>query len=219
VPAGAAVVLLFYFGYNSYTSFNNIHADFHFLKGAKGFAEKNFRDCAQETNKAIYANGNCSVYRYILALNVYRYASSTSRLEEAGKKNLLEQALDEVNKAEKNFINRNDCEALKSLILFELGRKNEAVKIRDEVLSKNRINSDYRVSLAYYYFNSGDSTLADEMIESVLNIVPGSVNALSAAAFFSFKRGETEKVKFYCHKIFEIDPGNKSAAELLKYVK
>lgn len=215
----AAILLLFYLGYNTYASYMNLAADSHFLKGARSLAEQNFRECAEETNKAIYANENCSIYRYILALNVYRYASSNTILVEAAKRDLLEQALAEVIRAKKNYINNNDCDALRSLILFELGRKDEANKLRDSVLSRNSINTDYRVSLAYYYFNSADTALADEMIESVLNVVPGSVNALSAGAFFSIKKGEMEKARKYLDKIFERDPGNRSAKELMKFIK
>jgi O-antigen ligase len=216
---GFGVVLMSFLGYNAYSSYTKIEADIHFFKGAKNFSAQKFRDGANEINMAIYGNENCSLYRYLLALNVYRFVILSTKIDEAGKNTLLVQALEETERAKKNFINENDCDALRSLILYELGRTDEASRLKDEVLRKNIINPDYRVNLAYYYFNSGDTAAADEQLKLVMDIIPGSVNALNAAAFFSFKRGEMDKARFYCNKIFEFDPGNRSATELMKYIK
>jgi len=205
--------------YNIYNSVNELRADNYFLRSTILFSQQKFADGVYNMNSAILLNKSCPAYRFTLATNVYKIATSNSKMAPESKNHLLKQAADETIKARENYFNKNECDGLLSLIYYEMGRVNEADSIKNDVLTKNPINVGYRLNLALYYLKLNDFKEALDNIDIAIKFNPNNLETMSIAAYYNIKINNYAEASRYCEMIFQIDPDNRAARELLKQIK
>ena len=211
-----AAVILAAVSYNIYLTYNSISADRHYFEGLQKFSSGEIKDGVNNMNSAIMLNERCGIYRYTLGVNIYKLVSSSENMNSDSRTKLLDQALDELKKAEDSFFSLNEINAIRSMIYFELGRKEEAEEIKKLLLGRDSINVNYRVDLMYYYLGINDHEQAKENLDKALYYYPGSLNVQSSAAYYYLITGNKEESRRYCFEILKTNPGNKGATEILK---
>ena len=212
------VVITAFLCYNAYNSVNMLRADNYFLNGTVLFSSQKFNEGISGMNKAISMNPECAPYRYILAENIYKMVSAGGRIRPDIKKNLLQQAADETQKAKPNYFNKNECDALLSVIYYEMGKTSEADSIKNEVMLRDSVSINFRMNLALYYLKSNNLPGVKEQLDVVLKLYPDNINSWNIAALYYLRLNDTEAVKIYCRKILEADPENPIAKDLLNKV-
>lgn len=218
IALGLPVLLTVFLSYNAYNSVNMLQADGYFLKGTALFSSQKFTEGINRMNKAISLNPSCAVYRFILAADIYKMTSSISRIRPDIKNNFLKQAADETEIARWDYFNKNECDALLSLIYYEMGKTSEADSIKKSVLLKDSVNINYRLNLALYYLKTNNLDGVKEQLDAVWKHDYNNINSWSIAAYYYLRMYDRETVKMYCRKILDADPENPVAKELLKKV-
>lgn len=210
-----SILLLIFTCYNMYISVNNVRADRYFLEGEKNFASRRYADGVNNLNESIRLNSSNPVYKLMLAINVYEMLTANRQLSGENRDKLLKQAAENIINARKNHYNKNRCDAVLSLIYFEMGKKDEAESIKQQVLAGDPVNIIYRLSLTVHYVEANVMDSAKEQLESVLSTNYSAMNVWSVAAFYYEKTNNPDEVKKYCLKIMEADPQNQYAREFL----
>jgi tetratricopeptide (TPR) repeat protein len=210
-----SILVVIFMCYNMYNSVNNARADRYFLEGEKNFASRKYADGVNNLNESIRLYDSNPVYKLMLAINVYEMLASNKQVIGENRDNLLKQAAENIINAKKNHYNKNRCDAVLSLIYFEMGKKDEAESIKKQVLAGDPINIIYRLSLTVHYVEANDMNSAKEQLESVLSTNYSAMNVWSVAAFYYEKTNNPDEAKKYCLKILEADPQNQYAREFL----
>src|SRR4030095_16668547 len=213
------VLMIVFLCYNAFNAFNFVRADSFFMNGTVLISTQRFNEGISEMNKAISLNPECAPYRFILAENIYKLVSAGGRIRPDIKRNMLQQAADETQKAKGNYFNKNECDAQLSLIYYEMGKINEADSIKNEVLQRDSVNINFRLNLALYYLKSNNLAGVKEQLDVVLGIDYNNINSWNIAAIYYTRINDTESVKMYCRKILERDPENPIAKDLMKKIQ
>ena len=139
-------------------------------------------------------------------------------MSKENKTNLLNQAASQVEGLINSHFFKNECNALLSLIYYEMEREQKAKTLELKVLEKDPVNITYRINLARYYIKKGDLMKADELMNVVLELRPKSLEAYLTAAYLNFKKGNTEAARNFCQQILIAEPGNPFALKLLSEI-
>jgi len=212
VLAGVIILLVFF---NMYDSINELRADRHFKSANLFFAGNNFKESVSNMNRAIELNNYCAAYKFALAYNIYKFCAANETLPRDAKLNLLNQASGEVKKAKQRHYFRNECDALMSLVYYEMGRQEEAERLKANLLDRDSINVNYRLQLARYYIKAGRWSDAQEQVNVALKVQTKNVETFLTAALLSLKLKKRDEAILYCEKVLELDPDNQIARRIL----
>ncbi|MBE2226697.1 MAG: O-antigen ligase family protein [Ignavibacteria bacterium] len=213
--AAAAIPVILVCTYNIYSRINDMKADRFFKTGNTLIKEGKFAEAVYNMNTAIALNDYYTDYKYSLAYTVYRQVFSSESMPKETKMNLLNQAAKQVEGIIKNHYFNNECYGLLSLIYYEMEREQEARSLELKVLEKDPVNITYRINLARYYMKKGDLVKADELMNTVMQLRPKSLDAYLTAAYLNYKNGNLESARMYCEQILTAEPGNQFALKLL----
>lgn len=203
---------------NAYIAINNLRADRFFKTGNDLIKQGNLTESLKKINKAIMLNGECTDYKFAVSYIVYRHCFSSENIAQDYKMNLLNQAASQIENISMKHYFKNECDALLSLIYYEMGKENEGILLENKVFSKDSVNITYRINLARYYMKIGNLHKAEELIELPLKLRPTSVDVNLCAAYLNIKMGNTEKARIYCEKVLAGEPQNKYAIKVLKEI-
>jgi len=213
--AAAAIPVILVCTYNIYSRINDMKADRFFKTGNTLIKEGKFAEAVYNMNTAIALNDYYTDYKYSLAYTVYRQVFSSESMPKETKMNLLNQAAKQVEGIINNHYFNNECYGLLSLIYYEMEREQEARSLELKVLEKDPVNITYRINLARYYMKKGDLVKADELMKTVMELRPKSLDAYLTAAYLNYKKGNLESARMYCEQILTAEPGNQFALKLL----
>jgi len=213
--AAAAIPVILVCTYNIYSRINDMKADKFFKTGNTLIKEGKFAEAVYNMNTAIALNDYYTDYKYSLAYTVYRQVFSSESMPKETKMNLLNQAAKQVEGIINNHYFNNECYGLLSLIYYEMEREQEARSLELKVLEKDPVNITYRINLARYYMKKGDLVKADELMNTVMELRPKSLDAYLTAAYLNYKKGNLESARMYCEQILAAEPGNQFALKLL----
>jgi len=213
--AAAAIPVILVCTYNIYSRINDMKADRFFKTGNTLIKEGKFAEAVYNMNTAIALNDYYTDYKYSLAYTVYRQVFSSESMPKETKMNLLNQAAKQVEGIINNHYFNNECYGLLSLIYYEMEREQEARSLELKVLEKDPVNITYRINLARYYMKKGDLVKADELMNTVMQLRPKSLDAYLTAAYLNYKKGNLESARMYCEQILAAEPGNQFALKLL----
>lgn len=213
-----SIPLILFFSYNIYSSINDMKADRFFKQGNVLIKQGKFAEAVYSMNTAIALNDYYTDYKYMLSYTVYRQCFSSETMPRESKMNLLNQAARQVEGLKNSHYFINECDALLSLIYYEMEREQEAKALELKVLEKDPVNITYRINLARYYIKKGDLDKADELMNVVLELRPKSMETYLTAAYLNFKKGNIEAAKNFCLQILAAEPGNQFAVKLLNEI-
>lgn len=213
-----SIPLILFFSYNIYSSINDMKADRFFKQGNILIKQGKFAEAVYSMNTAIALNDYYTDYKYMLSYTVYRQCFSSETMPRESKMNLLNQAARQVEGLKNSHYFINECDALLSLIYYEMEREQEAKALELKVLKKDPVNITYRINLARYYIKKGDLDKADELMNVVLELRPKSMETYLTAAYLNFKKGNIEAAKNFCLQILAAEPGNQFAVKLLNEI-
>lgn len=213
-----SIPLILFFSYNIYSSINDMKADRFFKQGNILIKQGKFAEAVYSMNTAIALNDYYTDYKYMLSYTVYRQCFSSETMPRESKMNLLNQAARQVEGLKNSHYFINECDALLSLIYYEMEREQEAKALELKVLEKDPVNITYRINLARYYIKKGDLDKADELMNVVLELRPKSMETYLTAAYLNFKKGNIEAAKNFCLQILTAEPGNQFAVKLLNEI-
>ncbi|MCC6865291.1 MAG: O-antigen ligase family protein [Ignavibacteria bacterium] len=205
--------------YYSYVSALHLSSDMNFLKGMEYFNNNNFKEGISLVNKAINDWHQNPVYRYSIAMEVYKFVRRNPVLDDKTRVNLLSQAANEVIKAKNNHTNHNECDALLSLIYFEEGRLDDAEKLKYELLRNDKVNISYRINIAYYYVGTMQLPKAAEQIEAIDKMGFQSANFWFLKAYYFYTVKDNDKSLKFIAKVLQSEPGNTDALKLKKIIE
>ncbi len=209
VPAVIAAV------YFIFSAVNDLKADRFFKIGNNLIKQGKFAEAVYNMNTAIAVNNYYSDYKYALAYTVYRQCFSSETMSQETKNNLLGQSVAQLEGIKNSHYFLNEINGLLSLIYYEMGNTTEAIRLENEVFSRDSVNINYRINLARYYLKAGNIAHAEELITYVLNNRPRSTEAYMTAAYVYFKKGDLQKSFELCNEILLYEPDNKFAQKLL----
>jgi uncharacterized membrane protein len=207
--------MVFFMCIHMYHCVNAIRADRYFLEGERNFASKRYADGVHNMNESIRLNNTNPVYKLMLTINIYDMLMANKQISGDNRNNMLKQAADNIINARKNHYNKNRCDAVLSLLYFEMGRKSEAERIKTEVLAGDPVNIIFRLSLTVHYVEVNEIASAKEQLDAVLITNYSAMNVWSVAAYYYEKTNNFEEAKKYCLKILEAEPQNHYAREFL----
>lgn len=213
-----SIPLILFFSYNIYSSINDMKADRFFKQGNVLIKQGKFAEAVYSMNTAIALNDYYTDYKYMLSYTVYRQCFSSETMPRESKMNLLNQAARQVEGLKNSHYFINECDALLSLIYYEMEREQEAIALELKVLEKDPVNITYRINLARFYIKKGDLDKADELMNVVLELRPKSMETYLTAAYLNFKKGNIEAAKNFCLQILAAEPGNQFAVKLLNEI-
>lgn len=213
-----SIPLILFFSYNIYSSINDMKADRFFKQGNILIKQGKFAEAVYSMNTAIALNDYYTDYKYMLSYTVYRQCFSSETMPRESKMNLLNQAARQVEGLKNSHYFINECDALLSLIYYEMEREQEAKALELKVLEKDPVNITYRINLARYYIKKGELDKADELMNVVLELRPKSMETYLTAAYLNFKKGNIEAAKNFCLQILTAEPGNQFALKLLNEI-
>jgi len=213
-----AIPLILVCSFNIYSSINDMKADRFFKLGNNLIKQGKFAEAVYNMNTAIALNDYYTDYKYMLSYTVYRQCFSSETMSKENKTNLLNQAASQVEGLINSHFFKNECNALLSLIYYEMEREQKAKTLELKVLEKDPVNITYRINLARYYIKKGDLMKADELMNVVLELRPKSLEAYLTAAYLNFKKGNTEAARNFCQQILIAEPGNPFALKLLSEI-
>lgn len=218
LTAAVSIPLILVCSFNIYSSINDMKADRFFKLGSNLIKQGKFAEAVYSMNTAIALNDYYTDYKYMLSYTVYRQCFSSETMPRESKMNLLNQAARQVEGLKNSHYFINECDALLSLIYYEMEREQEAKAFELKVLEKDPVNITYRINLARYYIKKGDLNKAEELMNVVMDLRPKSLDAYLNAAYLNFKQGNIEAAKNYCEQILINEPGNPFAVKLLSEI-
>lgn len=207
------IMVSLFMAYNSYSVILKFSADINFLKGQQSIGEKNYKDGIELLNRAIIAWPQNPVYRYTIANEIYSIIKS-SKNDDKIRNSLLEQAEKELIKAAVNHSNKNACDALRCLIIFESGKLTDAEALKEKVLKADAVNVFFRMNLVYYYTNSSNKNFAKEQIDELNKIGFKSKELYFVEALYYLTVADKQEAIKKCDQLLEIDPANRDALEI-----
>ncbi len=216
-----SILLIFsvYFIYNVYNAFALFKADHYFKISGDYYTIGNYSAAFTELTKAIKLNPDCPEYRYKRTFVILNSAINDSSLSQRQRRDLLEDAEKEISAAREIHPSSKLCQAALCLILFEMGRSEEAEKVKYELLSRDSLSIDLRTNLARYYLRAKQVDKAREQVEVLNKYGPENVDAIITSAFYYFAIGDYKNVEQYCTHALRLDPGNLTAKQFLLNLK
>jgi len=199
-----------------YKTINNLQADIYFYLANVEFNNGDFKKGLESNNKAILLNPDCSAYRFTEAMNVYDFCFLNSGLNPVAKQKLLSQVETEIARIKQNLYYLNYTNGLLSLVYYEEDRKEEAEKLKNEVLAKDTMNINYRLKLARYFLRENRLEEAYRNIRLILLVKPNEGQSNILAAVYYRKIDDRENAVYYSRAVTAADPENKTALEILK---
>lgn len=212
----AVLFLLFMFvTYNFYLSIKQIIADQYYVTGFSLASKGKFQASLNYFSSAIDLWENNSYYHYQYGGALLSYAASDTSLNVDIKNSALEKSKSELLTAKENYPSRRDVMALVSIAEFEQGDSVEAMKIKDELLTKDSLMVNYRLELAQFFIKK---KMYDKVMEQLLfdcKYDPKSkVLAQTISNLLNDKNCPDPMV--YCQKILSVDPKNEAANHFIK---
>lgn len=207
------IMISLFIAYSSYSAIIKLSADMNFLKGQQLIAERKYRDGIEHINRSIIAWPQNPVYRYTIANEIYTIIKSTKN-DEKNRLNYLQQAEEELIKASLNHSNKNACDGLRCLILFESGKLANAEALKEKVLKADAVNVFFRMNLVYYYTNSGNKSSAKEQVDELNKIGIKSKELFFVEALYYLTAADKQEALKKCDQLLEIDPANRDALEI-----
>ncbi len=202
--------------YGIYLAFFDIYAQKIFSESMEDYSRGNITGYIKDLNSAIEIRPDESKYRYDFAYNLFVYGSELREDSAGNKRTFLQMAKKEVNEAEKNYRSRLECLGLESLIEFELGNKEEGLKLREEIFKTDTTQFPYRTNLAVYYLKHNEDSAALYEINSILNWDIKNTHVMLLKVHYFEKNGLFAQAIRMCRAILEIEPQNKFALQTVK---
>ncbi|RPI16927.1 MAG: hypothetical protein EHM58_10985 [Ignavibacteriae bacterium] len=211
----AAVVVMFSL-FNIYDAYVDFKADKVYHEGLANYNyfNGNITELNSKLNRVIELNPRAE-YRFSYAYHNYFYCFDNPMLNAVSSKPILKAAEDQLRIAVKNHPSELECLALLSLIKYDEGDTIEAEKLKNEVLAKDTLQTDFRVNLSRYYFKSRKDDLALEQLNIVYKYEPNNVDAYFTSLIYMMKKKEYKSAEECCNAILRIEPKN---IEVLKYL-
>lgn len=214
-----ALVLVVLFNiYNIYSAYIDIKADRKFTEAFRSLRNGNIIECNSNLDEAIELNPRAE-YLYSYAYSNYIYCFDNPVLSDDGKKQLLAVIESQVKRAIKNHPSEIQCLGLLSLVKYEEGDTAEGNKLRDIVLTKDTLQTDYRVDLSRYYFKSRREDLALEQLKIVYKYDPRNIDAYLTSVVYLIQKKEYNSAENCCNTILRMEPGNPEAIKYLNEIR
>lgn len=214
-----SAAIIIYSVYNIYDSYKELKADSYYKEGIDLFYAGDLTKFVNAFNSAVLLNPGCSDYGFSLAYDVYEYCSGNTALSPAVKNNLLTKAEAELNRVKDNLSSNLQYEALLAMIYYELGKKNEADRIRDKVLMADSITISFRNNLARYYLKSGEYEKMTAELNFIHRYDPQNESAELVELFYFVKTEDLPNAELMCQKILKFNPMNKTAEHVLAEIE
>lgn len=213
-----AVIVVIFGVYNIYSAYIDFKADKIYSEGLRSYQKGNISELNSKIKQAMELNPRAE-YRYTYAYYNYLYCFDNPVLNPTEIKQILREAEEQAKITMKNSPSELECLGLISLIKYELGDTAEAEKIKNEVLAKDTLLTDFRVNLSRYYFKNRKEDLALEQLRVVYTYDPKNVDAYFTSVVYLMKKKEYNYAENCCNTILKIMPGNPDAIRYLNEIR
>ncbi len=216
----SAIIILFLFlcVYNIYSSYTELKADKLARIGKQSFSETDIRVFSNYMSEAINTKPYPE-YRFTFAYYYYLFTFDNPYLKPEEKISLLNYAERQVDTAIADHPSSLECKSLISLIKYEAGDTVNAERIKNEVLEKDPLLTEFRINLARYYFKSWQETKALEELKIVYKYDPHNVDAYFTSIIYLIQKKEYVYAENCCNAILNLQPGNQMALYYLNEIK
>ncbi len=200
---------------NIYKTNSNIKADILYSQGMRLSIAGRFTESIDKMNDAINTNYYNSSYKLGQVQNVYIYCISNPLLDTTKKNKLLNQCLDEIDKAERTHNSKLFCESYRALVYYSLNNFSKADSIRNWIYGYDSTMINFRINLARFYISTNYFDNARKEMDYIFSYDKENIEALHTAAVYCERLGMIDEAKKRCEKILSIQKDNPVA---LKYL-
>lgn len=213
------IVIMLYCNYNIYNIYNDLKADSYYREGKNKYFLGDIQSSIQSLNNAVITNYGCAEYKFTLASYVQDYCLKNPNISPEARNNLLNQAAQELERAKPNFFSHLQYKALLTLIQFQLGNKENAEKMRQEIFEKDSLIINFRNSLARYYFTINDYEKMRAELKVVFRFDPYNIDAVITSATYYMVVKDKERALMVCDNFLKEEPQNPLINELREQIK
>jgi O-antigen ligase len=213
------VLVSLYLIYNMYHSLILFKADNYFKQSHQLFAAGDNHSAFTNFTKASDLNPACPEYRYEGGFILLNEAINDTTLSEQQKTSLLADAEKQLLMAKEVHPSSKLCQAALCLVLFEMGRKEEAEKIKNELFLRDSLSMDLRTNLARYYMRADQYDKAKEQVDVLSRYDPDNVEANITLVYYYFRTGDYEKAKMFFRHAQQKAPNNLIVRQFAPFFK
>lgn len=208
-------VILGFIIYNFYSVYIEEQAISYFKLAYISHDRNDFRVSLQYFPLAINLWSSNSYFHYEYGGALLDYATSDASLNFKNRISILQKAKEEFNTAIQMYSSKIECNKLISIADYEMGDTVEAETIKKQLLDRDSLMINYRLTLTEYYIKKKYYENAKEELIFSSKYLPGSpvISKLTAALLNDKNFPDPEQ---FCRKLIALDPGNTTAGTFLK---
>lgn len=210
-----SIIIIFYSGYNIYSNFKHDRAVYYFSKAYKSHMQYDFQTSFDNFALALENWDENSYFHFEYGGALLDYVIGAPNLTLQNKTIFVNKAKEEFKTAIDGFYSRTENLKLISLADFVIGDTIEAEQIKNQLLDRDSLMINYRVSLAEYYITKNYYSNAKEQLLFCSKYLPGYPLIFNLTMTL-LKDKNFPEPDLFCRQMLAIDPSNEPAKQYLK---
>jgi hypothetical protein len=210
-----SILLIAFCSANFYKIYNHERAVYYFSKAYRSHGHYDFQNAFKFFPLATELWASNSYFHFEYGGAMLDYATTDINIKPDAKKLFLNKAREEFHTAMDGFYSRNENLKFISIADYETGDTVEAESIKNQLLCRDSLMINYRLSLAEYYITKKYYADAQGELLFCSTYLPGSpwIYRLTMSIL---KDKNCPEPELFSRKLLAIDPGNESAKLFLK---